>query len=222
MWQQLFGFLSRLISKLFSRPNSDDTSGTPSSDAGSLPGSSGRPSSREIKILWGQKVSQTFRDRITWTADALECDVNYLMCVIAFESGRTFRPDIRNAAGSGATGLIQFMPSTARGLGTSTDELALMSAEDQIRYVYKYLLPYKGRMQTLADVYMAVLWPAAIGKPEAAALWSTVSHPTTYRQNAGLDIDGDGVITKAEAAAKVRAMETEGERLAWTGVVTPN
>ncbi len=222
MLRSLFGWLFRAISSLFSRRTSENSSDTESSSPALLPESSGSENSRTAKLLWGQKVSQKFRDRITWTADALGCDVNHLMCVIAFESGRTFRPDVRNAAGSGATGLIQFMPSTAKGLGTSTDELAQMTAEDQIRFVYRYLLPYKGRMQTLADVYMAVLWPAAIGKPESAALWSTVSHPTTYRKNAGLDIDGDGVITKAEAAAKVRAMEIEGGRQAWTGTVNPN
>ena len=37
-----------------------------------------------------------------------------LMAVMSFETGGTFNPNIRNAAGSGATGLIQFMPSTAR------------------------------------------------------------------------------------------------------------
>ena len=41
-----------------------------------------------------------------------------LMAVMSFETGGTFNPGIRNAAGSGATGLIQFMPSTAAGLGT--------------------------------------------------------------------------------------------------------
>ena len=38
------------------------------------------------------------------------------MAVMSFETGGTFDPGIRNAAGSGATGLIQFMPSTAAGL----------------------------------------------------------------------------------------------------------
>lgn len=172
-------------------------------------------------MAWGQKVSQTFRNRIVWTADALGLPVDYLMAVIAFESGETFRPDIKNAAGSGATGLIQFMPATAKGMGTTTAALAAMSAEDQVNYVYRYLLPYRGRMATLSDVYMAVLWPAAIGKPDASALWSRASHPAAYRQNAGLDANGDGVITKAEAAAKVQAKLDRGLAYAWTGEVTP-
>ncbi|MBU4609120.1 lytic transglycosylase [Achromobacter sp. GG226] len=175
-------------------------------------------------MAWGQKVSQTFRDRITWTADALGVELDYLMAVMAFETGETFSASVRNGAGSGATGLIQFMPATARGMGTTTDALAAMSAEDQIAYVYRYLLPYKGRMRTLSDVYMAVLWPAAIGKPESAPLWTQAERPTTYRQNAGLDGNRDGTITKAEAAGKVREKLERGlmPLYAWTGAVHPS
>lgn len=111
-------------------------------------------------MAWGKKVSQTFKERIRWTAKKLNmpgAGPDYLMACIAFETGETFDPAIRNAAGSGATGLIQFMPSTARGLGTTTDDLAKLSAEDQLKFVYLYFLPYKGRLKNLGDVYMAIL-----------------------------------------------------------------
>lgn len=180
-------------------------------------------SSRIETIAWGAKVSQTFRDRVVWCADALNVPVDYLMAVMAFESAETFRADIKNFAGSGATGLIQFMPATARNLGTSVEALASMSPEDQLNYVYKYFRPYKGRLKTLADVYMAVLWPAAIGKPDDFVLWDKQSRPTTYRQNAGLDVNKDGRITKGEAAAKVQATleKGRGSGYVWTGEVWP-
>lgn len=180
-------------------------------------------SSRIETIAWGAKVSQTFRDRVVWCADALNVPVDYLMAVMAFESAETFRADIRNFAGSGAVGLIQFMPSTARSLGTTSDYLAEMTPEDQLNYVYKYFRPYKGRLKTLSDVYMAVLWPAAIGKPDDFVLWDKQSRPTTYRQNAGLDVNKDGRITKGEAAAKVRATLEKGRSsgYVWTGEVWP-
>lgn len=180
-------------------------------------------SSRIETIAWGAKVSQTFRDRVVWCADALNVPVDYLMAVMAFESAETFRADIKNFAGSGATGLIQFMPATARNLGTSVEALASMSPEDQLNYVYKYFRPYKGRLKTLADVYMAVLWPAAIGKPDDFVLWDKQNKPTTYRQNAGLDVNKDGRITKGEAAAKVHAKLENGRRSdnVWTGEVWP-
>lgn len=160
-------------------------------------------------LVWGAKVSQVFRDRIIWTANELGMDPNHIMACIAFESGETFSPSIKNAAGSGATGLIQFMPATAKALGTSVTALAKMTAEDQIKYVYKYFLPYKGRLKTLEDVYMAILWPRAIGKPETFPLFTG---GVAYRQNAGLDTNKDGIVTKYEAAKKVREKFEKGLR----------
>jgi len=161
-------------------------------------------------IAWGARVSKTFRDRIWWIADELEIDPDDLMACIAWESGRSFRPDIKNMAGSGATGLIQFMPATARGLGTTTSALANMSAEDQLNYVYKYFEPFKGRIKNLSDIYMAILWPKAVGKPEHHVLWDKGRWPTTYRQNAGLDTNRDGRITKFECAVKLYKIKAEG------------
>lgn len=161
-------------------------------------------------MAWGKRVSPVFRDRIRWTADALGTRTDWLMACIAFESGETFRADVRNAAGSGATGLIQFMPDTARALGTSTDALAMMSAEDQINYVYRYFKPYRGRLQNLGDVYMAILWPAGIGQASNWVMWDRNRRPTTYRQNSGLDANRDGVITRGEAVAKIEAKLSAG------------
>lgn len=221
MFGSIFRWISDLLSRLRRSEPLEPSSPQYPSPPNSSDSASSTPKSRVMTIAWGAKVSQTFRDRIVWTADALGTPVDYLMAVIAFESAETFSPSIRNAAGSGATGLIQFMPNTARGLGTTTEALARMSAEDQINYVYRYLMPYRGRMRTLADVYCAVLWPAAVGRPDDSALWSRASHPTTYRQNAGLDINRDGIILKREAAAKVQEKLERGHLFAWTGEVTP-
>jgi hypothetical protein len=129
------------------------------------------------------------------------------MSAMAFETGERFTPNVRNKV-SGATGLIQFMPATARALGTTTDELAAMTAEAQLDFVAKYLKPYKGKMLTLSDVYMTILWPRAVGKPEAYILFEKPKK--AYDQNAGLDANKDGAITKAEAAAKVNAKMVKG------------
>lgn len=163
-------------------------------------------------LAWGARVSEEFRQRVVWLAEDLGMDPDSLMTCMAWESGRSFRPDVRNMAGSGATGLIQFMPSTARQLGTTTAKLARMSAEDQLNYVWKYFRPYKGRLRTLGDLYMAILWPGGVGKPDDYVLWDSDRRPTTYRQNAGLDGNRDGRITKGEAVAKVYALKLEGRR----------
>jgi hypothetical protein len=164
-------------------------------------------------LAWGSRVSRQFRDRVRKMGQDLrmpEEGPSWLMACMAFESGETFSPSVKNAAGSGATGLIQFMPGTARGLGTSTTYLGQLTAEQQLEWVHKYFMPYEGKLSRLSDVYMAILWPAAIGKPDTAVLWDASTRPTTYRQNSGLDANKDLTITKGEAAAKVYAKLVKG------------
>ena len=148
-----------------------------------------------------ENTSRAFRQKVIDIAADLGTDPNYLMAVMSFETGGTFSPSIRNPQ-SGATGLIQFLPSTARGLGTTTDQLANMSAEQQLDYVARYLAPYRGRMNSVEDAYMAVLYPAAVGRPNNYVLFSQGS--VAYAQNRGLDLNGDGQVTKYEAATPVR------------------
>ncbi|MBP6876546.1 MAG: hypothetical protein KBC34_00870 [Phenylobacterium sp.] len=177
------------------------------------------PAAAPAGVAWGAKVSPLFLERVQWVVEDLDIgpapgqpEPDWLMAWIAWESDRTFRADIKNMAGSGAVGLIQFMPKTAAGLGTTTAALAAMEPERQLNFVWKYFAPFKGRIRSLADGYMAILWPPAVGKPLEHPLWDRETRPTTYRQNAGLDADKDGTITKAEAAAKVYATLAEGQR----------
>lgn len=160
-------------------------------------------------LAWGARVSSEFRRRVIGIASLLQLDPSWLMACMAFETGRTFDPAIRNAAGSGATGLIQFMPSTARRLGTTTDALAAMTAEEQLAWVELYFREFAGRLHSLDDTYMAILWPRAVGQPADYAI-ATSAEGNTYLQNRGLDVDADGRITKAEAAAKVQRLLDEG------------
>ncbi len=156
-------------------------------------------------LAWGAVVSPAFRARVEEMGNFLGVDPSYLMACMAFETGETFDPSIRNAVGSGAVGLIQFMPATAQSLGTSTEALARMSPVAQLDYVQLYFAPHRGRLKNLADVYMAILWPGAVGKPDSHVLFDRRDprYPRRYVQNAGLDINKDGRITKGEAAAKV-------------------
>lgn len=161
-------------------------------------------------LAWGKKVPADFVAKINDIADEFDWDLYLASCLmgcIAFESARTFSPSIKNAAGSGATGLIQFMPRTARGLGTSTEALAQMSALEQLDYVQAYFEPYYRRIKNLPDMYMAILMPKYVGMPNDSAIFSG---GIAYRQNSGLDANHDGKVTKAEAAAKVQAVLNDG------------
>lgn len=151
---------------------------------------------------------QEFRAAVDDVSQRLQINPDDLYAVIGFETGGTFDPSIRNAAGSGATGLIQFMPQTAAGLGTSVEALAGMSRARQMHYVEKHfkavgLKPGASR----SDLYMAVLFPAAVGKSDNFVLFGKGAMPgyegLAYDQNSGLDKNGDGSVTKAEAASKI-------------------
>ena len=161
-------------------------------------------------IAWGARVTPDVKHAVIEIAGRLAIDPNHLMAIIAFETGRSFDPSTVNRAGSGATGLIQFMPATARGLGTTTATLARMSAIEQLTYVEKYLRPYAGRMTDLPSAYMAVLYPRAVSKSPDHVLFRKGS--VAYKLNRGLDANGNGQVTKAEAAAKVEAVLREGLR----------
>ena len=163
-------------------------------------------------LAWGQRVSPAFRAgvynlcaRLGWTED----HASWLMACICFETGGTFSPSIRNPKSS-AVGLIQFMRATAQGLGTSTELLGRMTAEEQLRYVERYFQPYADRIASLDDLYLAILWPAGIGKPSHWVLWPQGT--PWYAANKGLDANRDARITKGEAAAKPRALLAQGLR----------
>lgn len=166
-------------------------------------------SETERPIAWGKRVSPEFRRKAIALAGRLGLDPSILMAVIAFETGRSFSASVVNRR-SGATGLIQFMPATARSLGTSTAALAAMSEVQQLDYVERYLKPFAGRLSDLPSAYMAVLWPAAVRQPLSHVLFAAPA--IAYEQNSGLDADKDGKVTKAEAAAKVQRLLVEGMR----------
>lgn len=154
-------------------------------------------------------ISDEFRKKVGTIAKNLETDPNHLLAVMNFETGGTFRSDITNAAGSGAVGLIQFMPSTVKGLDTTPEELAKMTPEEQLDVVENYFSRFKGKIKTVEDAYMAVLWPKAVGKPNDYVLFKEGT--TAYKQNAGLDRGKKGYITKADAAGKVRSRIPDDE-----------
>lgn len=153
-------------------------------------------------VIGHENTTDEFKDKVSELCQFLGIsDPTWLMACVSFETGGTFSPSIRNPL-SGATGLIQFLPTTAKGLGTTTDQLAKMTQLDQLDWVEKYFQPYRNKIKNLEDCYMAIFYPAMLGKPNEAQIPLT---PLGYRQNKGLDTNKDLKITKFEAAQKVRS-----------------
>lgn len=163
------------------------------------------------KLVWGAKVNQAFRAKVREIGKRQNIDPNWLMATMAFETGNSFLPYEKNS-GSGATGLIQFTKSTATSLGTSTTKLARMSAVEQLDWVEKYFEPYRGKIHNLGDTYMAVFAPIGIGKSDSTVLYTSPS--VAYNQNAGLDKQRKGYITRGDCIVRVNAAFKTGQQYA--------
>lgn len=137
-----------------------------------------------------------FLSRVTEISAALGISPDWLMIVMKMESNinhRAVNPQ------SGATGLIQFMPRTAAGLGTTTEGLKAMSNVAQLDYVHAYFKPYSGRIKGLTDLYMITFFPVGLGKPDTYILQTdTLRADTIARQNPGFDLDKNQAITVGE------------------------
>lgn len=155
-----------------------------------------------LDIAGLRQTSSGFRSALAEMAVGLGLDPSYIAGVMAIETGRTFSPSIQNPF-TGAVGLIQFMPSTARAMGTSVDALKAMSATAQLEYVRRFFRPHLGRIRedVPGDYYLAVFYPAYIGRPASTVIFS--SGDTGYAQNSGLDRNGDGVITVGDVTATI-------------------
>lgn len=134
-------------------------------------------SSSAQKIVDAYGVTLELADRIVAAAQSVQADPGLLADLINYETAGTFSPSIKNP-NSTATGLIQFLSSTASKLGTSTAALAEMSAIEQMDYVQLYLervAATYGPLSVESDLYMSVFYPAAIGKGTSYAFGSAVT-----------------------------------------------
>jgi hypothetical protein len=78
-----------------------------------------------------------------------------------------------------------------------------MKPVEQLCLVEKYLTPFRGRLNCLADVYLAVFRGFIIEGGEAsvvAPLNKSKKEQRIYSLNRWLDFNGDGKITKGELA----------------------
>ncbi len=146
-----------------------------------------------------------FDTKVRDVSGQLDVPPEWLMAVMYSES--RFNAAAENFRGSGAVGLIQFMPSTAKDMGTSTQKLAKMTHEEQLEWVYNYMNMYKekyGAYQSLCDFYLAILYPKARQQESCYTLYAS---PTkAYKQNSGLDEDKDGRVTVGDIDKRMKRL----------------
>jgi len=161
-------------------------------------------------LLFEEKVTQNriaFIARVKQLAKTFNANPNWFMALFNSETGGTFKPDIYNMGGSGAVGLIQFMPRTAQDLGTTTSFLASLSNVEQLEWVEKYIRRQLANISRSAikdydDLYLLIFYPVAVGKPDS---YTIPLFGIAYTQNAGIDINRDGLITVFDFKAFIRS-----------------
>lgn len=166
-----------------------------------------------------KKYGEAERKAIRELAERLGIEEEWIYHLFALESGGNPQavnkqkgdpkdPWLRVLKGR-ATGLIQFMPTTAKRLGTSTEILYHTSILDQLVFVEKYLSKWSHKgYGSFLDLYLAVLYPAAINKPSTFVLGSessTARAKTIGVQNKSIDTNGNnnGLIEKSEVFIRV-------------------
>jgi hypothetical protein len=139
-----------------------------------------------------QENKDAFIIKVYQVALYLGVKPEHLMFLMWFETGHTLNSHIQNSIG--AIGLIQFMPATARFLGTTTEALKVMSNVEQMDYVQKHLGIFRGKYKDWVDLYCGIFWPAAVGKPDTFRITSDI----VAKENPLFDINKDGEIEKSE------------------------
>ncbi len=149
------------------------------------------------------QISEEFYEEVKKTAKEINCDPADLLAVMYCESG--LNSAAQNPSGTKATGLIQITESTAKELGTTTEELKNMTPQEQLIYVKKYLSNAKkiakiGNDKKIdgATLYALVFLPAYAQKDIL-----TRSGESYYNSNKSLDTNKDNVIDKQDLAKKV-------------------
>jgi hypothetical protein len=142
--------------------------------------------------------ADAFKAKVVKIADNLGIDPNWLMLIMKNESN--IDPQAVNKK-SGASGLIQFMPSTIAAYNVPIAAFRAMSNVDQLDYVEKFFQGWKNLPfeDSAFDTYLTVFYAKAIGQPDSYVI--AKAGTPTYDQNAALDANNDGVITKGDFRA---------------------
>ncbi|SDQ18491.1 D-alanyl-D-alanine carboxypeptidase [Chryseobacterium soldanellicola] len=168
---------------------------------------------KQYDLIWGDKIGCNERKKIVEVAKSLNVNPNWLMTIIALETAETFNPSIDN--GIGYVGLIQFGSGAAKDIGTDQKKLVKMSFVDQMDYVEKHLTKSKIKYKTLADLYLAVLYPSACGHGSERDY--IVLEGTAYKKNPFFFKEDDEWTTKVIKGKikKVRSPKDNGKTYVW-------
>lgn len=147
-----------------------------------------------LRIQSKHKFNKEERKKLRNIANELGIKTRWLYKIMWIES--RLNPTVVNKE-SGATGLIQWIPSSAIACGTTTEKLKNMSVLDQLDYVHTYFkLAANGKkINSYTDLYLLVFSPNAVGKSDSYIIGHKNS--IIVKQNKGF-MNSDSMITKKD------------------------
>ena len=154
----------------------------------------------------GPELPDLFFAGLRRLGESLSCEPLDLLAVMASQSG--VRADAQHRI-SRATGLIQLMPTTLRGLGwvDGPDGFRRLSAVGQLPYVQRYFQPFVPHgLGSPGRLYQALFLPGTLARgstPETVVCGSDGPFADAYAANTDLDQSGHGRITVANLTARV-------------------
>jgi len=159
-------------------------------------------------------VDQTFLRALAAMVDRHGWNIDGIAGVISHES-RFDAAAHSPIPGQTATGLIQFIESTARSLGTSTAALRTMSALQQLPYVERYFQRTLRLTPNAPESYILATYGRAdlVNAPDDLAIdHATSDDPAEaerYRVNSAFDASGKGWISVGDLRASLRRVLTQ-------------
>lgn len=162
-------------------------------------------------------TSKAFRDKVTKISGLLGVSPSDLYRIMHFETAGQMKANTPSPGGK-CIGLIQFCPIAQQALNVSKEELAAMTEVEQLDYVYKYFKYWNlPRDSDIGDLYMAVLLPVGLNKPDDFVLGSKGDKSTlnpsyltkgaVWAENPAFRVPGRTYFTVADVKQKIRTMK---------------
>jgi hypothetical protein len=146
------------------------------------------------KILSHYKMTKYFNTEAKEYVTSMCKDLGHITekdiySIIHIESGGN--PAAVNKT-SGASGLIQWTPSTASKMGYTVEMIRSMTVIEQLKLAKDYLMIYRPAKgyHGYIDLYLAVFYPRAMGQPNDYVIGAENSKVMKHPTNAAMSSDG--------------------------------
>jgi len=169
-----------------------------------------------MSLVYIDKIPQlnrnAFEKKVIEVANYLEINPNWLMILMNFETAGQMKPTTTNS--KGCVGFIQFCSdglyngeSAKKILGKWHTLQAIKNSGyvGQMNYVRDFFVPYKDKIETIYDLYVALFYPYALGRGDSFKFGSEISPErvkTVANQNKAIS-QGKEYITYKEVRAMV-------------------